>query len=97
MLPASTAITRSPIHSTTITTSKSTPTTNEQGTGDTPLPDDVDENTAAVLAALGYDPVHPEILLQRTGMDVARLTAVLLQLELAKTVHRQADGCYQRL
>lgn len=56
-----------------------------------------DDDVNAVLDALGYDPVHPDRLLERTGLDMARLTAALLQLELADVAHRQADGCYQRL
>ena len=55
-----------------------------------------DDDTAVVLQALGYDPVHPDVLLQRTGLDMARLTAILLQLELAEIAHRHANGCYQR-
>lgn len=55
-----------------------------------------DNDTAAVLQALGYDPVHPDILLQRTGLDMARLTSILLQLELTQRVHRHTNGCYQR-
>lgn len=59
-------------------------------------PNTTDDDVVAVLAALGYDPVHPDVLLERTGMDITRLTAALLQLELADTVSRQSDGCYQR-
>lgn len=50
-----------------------------------------------VLAALAYDPVHPDVLLQRTQLDISRLTASLLRLELAKTVARLDNGCYQQL
>lgn len=56
-----------------------------------------DPDAKAVLDALGYDPVHPDRLLERTGLDMARLTTALLQLELADMACRQADGCYQRL
>lgn len=71
----------------------------EQATGGnaSKLPDGNDADAQTVLQALGYDPVHPDILLQRTGLDMARLTAALLQLELAECIHRQTDGCYQRL
>lgn len=55
-----------------------------------------DTDTAAVLQALGYDPVHPDILLQRTGLDMTRLMTTLLQLELAEIAYRHANGCYQR-
>jgi DNA processing protein len=50
-----------------------------------------------VLAALGYDPVHPDILLARTGLDSPALNARLLQLELAGVVARVDGGRFQRL
>lgn len=55
-----------------------------------------DDDVIAVLDALGYDPVHPDRLLERTGLDMARLTAALLHLELTEIAYRQPDGCYQR-
>lgn len=55
-----------------------------------------DDDVIAVLDALGYDPVHPDMLLERTGLDMARLTAALLHLELNEIAHRQPNGCYQR-
>lgn len=63
---------------------------------DLPAPD-LDTGEQTVLSALGYDPAHPDVLLQRTGMPVAQLTAILLKLELAEIVARLPDGCYQRL
>lgn len=54
-------------------------------------------DATSVLDALGYDPVHPDILVQRTGMDVTRLTTTLLDLELGEVITRLSDGCYQRL
>jgi DNA processing protein len=50
-----------------------------------------------VLTALGYDPVHPDILLVRTGLDSPALNARLLQLELAGVVARVDGGRFQRL
>jgi DNA processing protein len=50
-----------------------------------------------VLTALGYDPVHPDILLARTGLDSPALNARLLQLELAGVVARVDGGRFQRL
>jgi DNA processing protein len=49
-----------------------------------------------VLEALGHDPVHLDILLQRTGLDLPTLNSRLLQLELSDSVVRQGDGRYQR-
>lgn len=64
---------------------------------DSRLPATLGDDATATLQALGYDPVHPDTLLQRTSMDVARLTAALLELEFAEIVTRLSDGCYQRL
>jgi DNA processing protein len=49
-----------------------------------------------VLHALGYDPVHLDTLLERTGMDSPSLGARLLELELAGAVTRMEGGAYQR-
>jgi DNA processing protein len=49
-----------------------------------------------VLEALGYDPVHVDVLLDRSGLDPASLNAGLLELELTEIVDRLADGRYQR-
>ncbi len=51
---------------------------------------------AQVLDALGYDPVDTDVLQCRTGLEVARLVAVLMQLELTDVVERLGDGRYQR-
>lgn len=50
-----------------------------------------------LLRALGHDPVAMEILLQRTGLDVATLQSALLALELAGDVARLPGGFFQRL
>lgn len=70
--------------------------TDEKST-DNPVQTEHTADIRTVLDALGYDPVHPDTLLERTGMDMARLTAALLQLELSETAYRQTDGCYRRL
>lgn len=59
-------------------------------------PEEYDEDTLTVLTALGYDPVHPDMLLERTRLDMARLSTALLQLELADAIYRLPDGSYQR-
>jgi DNA processing protein len=52
---------------------------------------------AALLAALGHDPVDLDTLAQRTGYDAATLSAALLELELAQHVERLPGNRYQRL
>ncbi|ALM85214.1 DNA-processing protein DprA [Bordetella sp. N] len=55
-----------------------------------------DPATTTVLACLGHDPVHRELLMQRCGLPSADLDAVLLRLELAGKVARRESGYYQR-
>ena len=49
-----------------------------------------------LLAAIGFDPVLPDELAQRTGLDPAEISTQLLELELAGRVSRLAGGRYQR-
>ncbi|EAR22387.1 DNA-processing protein DprA [Nitrococcus mobilis] len=49
-----------------------------------------------VLAALGYDPVPADVLLQRTGLTPDTLSAMLLQLELMGYVATCPGGRYAR-
>jgi DNA processing protein len=51
---------------------------------------------ARVLKALGYDPVHLDVLQARSGLDLATLNASLLELELTEIIARTSDGRYQR-
>jgi DNA processing protein len=52
---------------------------------------------AALLEALGFDPVDLDALAVRTGRDAGALTADLLELELAQHVERLPGNRYQRL
>jgi DNA processing protein len=52
---------------------------------------------AALLDALGFDPVDLDALADRTGRDAGGLTADLLELELAQHVERLPGNRYQRL
>ena len=63
------------------------------------VPDDDAPNAqeAALLQALGADPVSLDALQARTGLDTARLQARLLELELAGRVGRLPGGLFQRL
>lgn len=49
-----------------------------------------------LLQAMGYDPVHVEILSDRTGWSAADVQAQLLELELEGHVGRLPGGLYQR-
>lgn len=51
----------------------------------------------ALLAALGHDPVGLDTLVQRCATEPGRLTATLLELELAQYVERLPGNRYQRL
>lgn len=62
----------------------------------TPSPP-VYEATDEVLQALGLDPVSLDALQARTGLDIARLQARLMALELEGQVARLPGGLLQRL
>ena len=51
---------------------------------------------AALLAALGHDPVHADTLQARTGLALSELNNQLLELELTDVIARLADGRFQR-
>ena len=60
----------------------------------------MDENASTdspLLAHLGYDAVHIEILSQRSGLTVGELSAMLLTLELEGIVCTLPGGLYQRI
>ncbi len=50
-----------------------------------------------ILQALGYDPAHPDTLIERTGIDISSLVSSLAELELDNQVVRLPNGCYQRV
>ena len=52
---------------------------------------------AAVLHALGFDPVGLDALIDRTGLPASQLQARLLELELAGQVARLPGGLFQRV
>jgi DNA processing protein len=55
------------------------------------------EALAAVLHAMGHDPVDLDTLAQRTGRSPGTLSAQLLELELTQDVERLPGNSYQRL
>jgi DNA processing protein len=52
---------------------------------------------AALIEALGHDPVSLDALIARTGIDAATLQARLFELEMASQVTRLPGGLFQRL
>jgi DNA processing protein len=50
-----------------------------------------------VLQALGFDPLHLDQLLERTGMSAAALQAQLFELELDGRVARLPGGLFQQI
>ncbi|SAI67332.1 Smf protein [Bordetella ansorpii] len=56
-----------------------------------------DHDEPPLLRALSFDPLHPDTLQARTGLDTSTLQAQLLELELAGHVARIDGGRFQRL
>ncbi len=50
-----------------------------------------------LFAHLGFDPVDVETLAQRSGLTIAELSAILLQLELDGAIASLPGGLYQRI
>lgn len=50
-----------------------------------------------LLQALGYDPLHLDVLQARTGLDIPTLTTQLLTLELGGHIARLDGGRFQRI
>ena len=50
-----------------------------------------------LLVALGYDPVHIDVLVDRTGYDIGNLTGLLLQHELDGKLESLSGGMVRRL
>jgi DNA processing protein len=46
---------------------------------------------------LGFDPIDAESLAQRSGLTIAELSAILLQLELDGHIASLPGGSYQRI
>lgn len=57
----------------------------------------VDMPDTPLLQALGYDPLHLDVLQARTGLDIPTLTTQLLELELAGDIVRMDGGRFQRI
>lgn len=56
-----------------------------------------DDESGRVLAQMGFDPVDPDALAQRTGLTADALFAILTMLELEGRISRLAGGRFQRI
>src|SRR5690606_15508655 len=56
-----------------------------------------DDEQAALLQAMAFDPIDVDELVSRTGQPAGRLGALLLRLELDGKVERLVDGRFARL
>ncbi|MDQ8020268.1 MAG: DNA-processing protein DprA [Moraxellaceae bacterium] len=61
------------------------------------VPSHPDPEAARVLQSLGYDPIDPDMLLQRAGLTADALFAILTTLELDGRVARLPGGRFQRV
>lgn len=52
---------------------------------------------SGLLAAMGYDPVHPDVLAEQTGLTAADVYAQLLEWELDGQIAAVPGGRYQRI
>lgn len=57
----------------------------------------IDEATAKLLKAVGYDACDVDTLIERAGIDAEDLLPLLVQLELDGRISRLADGTFQRV
>jgi DNA processing protein len=58
---------------------------------------DLPSGNAELLAMLGYDPVHIDVLAERSRMTIAELSTLLLELELGGWVESLPGAKYQRI
>jgi len=68
-----------------------------EGLREAPADGDLKDGEAGLLQVLGYDPVHIDILAQRTGWDAAALGAGLLHLELDGVIEQLPGAQYRRV
>ena len=57
----------------------------------------VDAEHRALLRHIGYDPVDCDLLVQRSGLTVDKLSSMLVTLELNDLIQSAPGGCYVRI
>jgi DNA processing protein len=57
----------------------------------------LDKAHQKLLAAIGYDPVNCDILVQRSGLTIDKLSSMLLLLEINDFIQSAPGGCFVRI
>ena len=57
----------------------------------------LDREHQQLLEAIGYDPVNCDILVQRSGLTIDKLSSMLLLLELSDLIQSAPGGCFVRI
>ena len=57
----------------------------------------LDSEHQRLLEAIGYDPVNCDILVQRSGLTIDKLSSMLLVLELSDLIQSAPGGCFVRI
>ncbi|MCD6025861.1 MAG: dprA [Solimicrobium sp.] len=61
------------------------------------LPLSSNEDSSPLLTDMGYDPIHPDVLAERSNIDSGELSAKLLMLELDGLIEIVPGGLYRRV
>ena len=70
----------------------------QQQSSQTPEPSEsLDKAHRALLDSIGYDPVNCDILVQRSGLTIDKLSSMLVILELNDLIQSAPGGCYVRI
>ena len=57
----------------------------------------LDQATIRLLDSIGYDPVSPNTLVERSGLTIDKLSSMLLLLELNNLIQPAPGGCFTRI
>jgi len=57
----------------------------------------IDQETIQLLDTIGYDPVSPDTLVERSGLTIDKLSSMLLLLELNNRIQPAPGGCFVRI
>ncbi len=69
----------------------------QQCPGQTNQKTPLDREHKHLLETIGYDPVNCDILVQRSGLTIDKLSSMLLLLELNDLIQSAPGGCYVRI
>jgi DNA processing protein len=57
----------------------------------------LDPESSDLLDTIGYDPVSTDVLVERSGLTIDKLSSMLLLLELNDLIESAPGGCYVRI